>query len=233
MTTKTMQFPSSTLKPLAAASLAACLTLPGLASAERLTLTGLQAQIQAVEGQVTSVEGQVVAVEGQVQEVETIVCGGTDRLTCADETQPSVRERIQALETENQQLQDSLCELAAATGATLSGCGPVQGDLRLAAGAAPNEGRLEIFVNDQWGTVCDDRWDINDAAVACRQLGFPGVITHLILSQVVSGTGPINLDDVQCLGNEARLLDCSHRLPTGTHNCSHFEDAGVRCQPLP
>ena len=41
------------------------------------------------------------------------------------------------------------------------------------------------------------------------------------------GSGPINLDDVQCTGNEAGLLDCTYN---PTHNCVHFEDAGVRCE---
>lgn len=42
------------------------------------------------------------------------------------------------------------------------------------------------------------------------------------------GTGPILLDNVQCGGSERRLFDCPGN-PVGTHNCNHFEDAGVRC----
>ena len=40
------------------------------------------------------------------------------------------------------------------------------------------------------------------------------------------GAGPIHLDDIQCTGNETRLLDCPH---TTVHNCTHSEDAGVVC----
>ena len=45
--------------------------------------------------------------------------------------------------------------------------------VRLAGSSSPNEGRVEICQNDQWGTVCDDGWDRNDARVVCRQLGLP------------------------------------------------------------
>ena len=45
------------------------------------------------------------------------------------------------------------------------------------------------------------------------------------------GTGSIWLDQVACVGTEARLADCPAN-PIGTHDCSHFEDAGVRCQPV-
>ena len=46
------------------------------------------------------------------------------------------------------------------------------GQVRLAGGNIPNEGRVEICIGNAWGTVCDDNWDSNDATVVCRQLGY-------------------------------------------------------------
>ena len=45
------------------------------------------------------------------------------------------------------------------------------GNVRLSGGKHYREGRVEVCRNQQWGRVCDDFWDVNDATVACRQLG--------------------------------------------------------------
>ena len=94
--------------------------------------------------------------------------------------------------------------------------------------SANGTGRVEIFYNGQWGTICDDHWDINDAGVVCRQLGYLSAVRALQGSQVPSGTGQIWLDDVTCTGSETSLASCSHG-GWGNHNCGHSEDSGVEC----
>ena len=89
-------------------------------------------------------------------------------------------------------------------------------------------GRVEIRFNGIWGTVCDDDWDVNDANVVCRQLGFPGAESALKGRDVPDGTGPIWLNDVDCTGSEELLTNCRHG-GWGRHDCGHNKDAGVQC----
>ncbi|XP_015279922.1 PREDICTED: HHIP-like protein 1 [Gekko japonicus] len=92
-----------------------------------------------------------------------------------------------------------------------------------------DRGRVEIFINGKWGTVCDDLWTSKAASVVCRQLGYAFVIKATKKAEFGEGRSlPILLDDVQCSGREKTLLECTHA-DIGKHNCSHKEDAGVIC----
>jgi hypothetical protein len=87
---------------------------------------------------------------------------------------------------------------------------------------------VEIFFRGQWGTICDDGWDINDAKVVCRQLGYKYTIRALQGGHAPRGSGPIWLDNAACTGSEKSLTSCSH-IGWRKHNCGHHEDAGVEC----
>lgn len=104
--------------------------------------------------------------------------------------------------------------------------------VRLRGGRVPSEGRVEVLINGIWGTVCHDLFDIRDARVFCRLLGFPDANLAVFGSTFGPGSGPVWLDDLQCSGNEPSFFQCQH-LPIGRHNCQgHSGDAGIMCEGI-
>ena len=101
--------------------------------------------------------------------------------------------------------------------------------LRLAGGNSFNEGRVEVNYNGEWGTVCDDGWDDNDAGVVCRQLGLGLSGLSIYSASFGKGSGIIFLSNVLCTGSELILARCGHLGVTYTGSCSHNDDAGVIC----
>ncbi|XP_062570475.1 neurotrypsin-like, partial [Saccostrea cucullata] len=88
------------------------------------------------------------------------------------------------------------------------------------------QGRVEVYKNNRWGTICDRNWDYKDASVICRSLGYSE--QGLVVSKAVfgRGTGRIHLNDVQCSGKETGLSNCTY---SETNSCSHSEDAAAIC----
>eukprot|EP00057_Strongylocentrotus_purpuratus_P018634 XP_011673108.1 PREDICTED: antigen WC1.1 [Strongylocentrotus purpuratus] len=94
----------------------------------------------------------------------------------------------------------------------------------------PHAGRVDVYINGAWGTICASDWDMNDAEVVCRELGkgYPYGIT--VVGGPPAGTGASCLSRVKCYGHENRLSECNV-LPT-TRSSSR-NDKGIVCYPPP
>ncbi|XP_076026960.1 scavenger receptor cysteine-rich type 1 protein M130-like [Genypterus blacodes] len=89
-------------------------------------------------------------------------------------------------------------------------------------------GRVEVFHDGQWGTICDDGWGLQEAEVTCREMDCGSALAVRQSAFYGKGQGQLWLDDVDCSGRENALADCPHR-GYGIHDCNHNEDAGVEC----
>uniref|UniRef100_A0A4W4F025 SRCR domain-containing protein n=1 Tax=Electrophorus electricus TaxID=8005 RepID=A0A4W4F025_ELEEL len=100
--------------------------------------------------------------------------------------------------------------------------------VRLVDGGGHCSGRVEVLHRGQWGTLCDDDWDMRDAAVVCRELGCGEAVDVLGNSHFGPGSGPIWMDDVDCSGSESTLKTCTSA-GWGKHDCNQTKNAGVSC----
>ena len=112
-----------------------------------------------------------------------------------------------------------------------------EGTIRLVGGETPLEGRVEIFLLGQWGTVCDKGWDFVEATVVCRQLGYLTAVEAPRSAAFGAGSGP-SWYSVGCTGIEHNLTECNYYysryytyIPRSAFGnaCSHSQDAGVVC----
>ena len=101
--------------------------------------------------------------------------------------------------------------------------------VRLVNGPTQYEGRVEVYHNGEWGTVCDDGWDLNDAQVVCNELGLGDAVAATDRAFYGRGIGQIWLQYLGCVGTEWTIRNCSHSGWGRVNYCYHSEDAGVKC----
>ena len=109
-------------------------------------------------------------------------------------------------------------------------------EVRLAGGPEYNgcgsssEGRVEVLYNGTWGTVCRDGWDLNDANVTCRMLGYERALEASGASLYGDWCKGSVISNVECSGSEQSLEDCRY---STFHLCSSHDAAGVVCDRGP
>ncbi|EDV28648.1 uncharacterized protein TRIADDRAFT_51771 [Trichoplax adhaerens] len=93
-------------------------------------------------------------------------------------------------------------------------------------GESSTSGRVVVYHEGEWGTVCNDLMNDRVATVICRQLGLPQ--PGKMLSTINEGTGTIWIRLLICIGNEKRLENCLISSWNSTF-CNHSEDAVISC----
>ncbi|XP_035745294.1 scavenger receptor cysteine-rich type 1 protein M130 [Egretta garzetta] len=101
-------------------------------------------------------------------------------------------------------------------------------EVRLKDGGGRCAGRVEVKHEDQWGTVFGGYWNMEDAAVVCKQLGCGSALEAPQYGHFGSGSGRTWLSDAGCRGTESALSDCAHG-GWGKYTWDHRFDAGVKC----
>ena len=90
-------------------------------------------------------------------------------------------------------------------------------------------GRVEVFFQGKWGKICSNKWDINDAKVVCRQLGFQSALAKFIGMNTTDDTISVAMSDVACTGQESVLASCKRK--DGGHMCVGNKGAQALCEP--
>ena len=103
--------------------------------------------------------------------------------------------------------------------------------IRLQGGSFAGEGRVEVYRDGAWNSICGISWDLSDASVICRELGYFNAVEAVVGGKRFKpSSGPIWKTRMLCRGNEDSLLGCQNddNIAYEGH-CSQASQAGVIC----
>jgi hypothetical protein len=107
---------------------------------------------------------------------------------------------------------------------------PYNGQIRLVEGRYVSQGKLEVYCNGQWGTVCDDLFEIDEANTVCQHLGYTNAVSFSQFGPYGNNTNqPIWLDNVRCSSVQSCLSLCQMCPEKEWHDCVHAEDITIQC----
>ena len=101
--------------------------------------------------------------------------------------------------------------------------------MRLSGASLNYSGRVEVFYRGRWGKICSNKFDIEDAQVICRQLGFKDAIAEFTGSAVEDKKLPFLMSEVSCTGQESELASCVRT--DGEIDCQGDIGAQALCEP--
>uniref|UniRef100_A0A8C4K877 SRCR domain-containing protein n=1 Tax=Dromaius novaehollandiae TaxID=8790 RepID=A0A8C4K877_DRONO len=199
--------------------------------AESLRLSGGESRCDGrVEISLHGMWGRVLDDDWDIEDAD-VVCRQLQCGTAEKAYYPSRSERgmglvgLRSVQCAGNETQLMLCKTSCSETVPV---GVAEDRIRLVNGTKRCAGRVELYHDGIWGTICDDGWDLSDANVVCKQLGCGYAIKAFASAHYGEGSGQIWLDDVNCTGAESDLWACSSS-GWGQHNCRHKEDAGVLC----
>ena len=102
--------------------------------------------------------------------------------------------------------------------------------IRLVSGISENDGRVEIYYNNTWGTVCGDNyWSITDSNTVCRQLGYTGATGYYYTPFLDHENVPVWMGSVSCGRYDLCLGKCNFLNGFGNSRCHHTQNVFVNC----
>lgn len=186
-------------------------------------LDATQARIALLASELQHMQQQVLGMGGQLQDLTANNSVLTMQFLALQAQRANLSTWLHALNLQKENLTNILSNVT--HGQLLVS---PSGDVRLVGGHLLNEGRVEVRINGVWGTVCDNGFVINAAAVLCRELGLPERLARAMTGAYFGqGAGPVHLQSVGCFGTESSILRCQATSPS---SCPHSRDVGVVCQ---